>query len=315
MGAGVGRLATVFFYCLPAGGQTASGFLRARPERGRRGQGRMNERSGWSASLDERPYRLDPAGAATHAVVLRYHQAWRRHDIEALLALFHPWVEYTDFFQGRRIDPGELREYLLASMPAAGDETQLYCDRLRVDGDTAFLQYQVTLRGTRGLLSFRACEALTVRDGRIVRVDEHAALLGQREAPAAGARPRMTVSRLGLSARQLGLLARDIQQYFRQNQPYLDPDLDMPQVAAATGYTRNQISFFLNQVLGCSFYQHLNRLRLQHLLAQLEGVDAGARIDELAREAGFRSLSTFYRCFREETGLSPKAWLARRAAG
>ncbi|MDF3935622.1 nuclear transport factor 2 family protein [Pseudomonas citronellolis] len=275
----------------------------------------MKQDNGWSTGLEEQHYRVDPAGAATHAVVMRYHQAWRRHDIDALMALFDPQVEYNDFFQGRRIAPAELRDFLLAGMPASGDENQLYCDRLRVDGDTAFLQYQVTLRGTEGLVSFRACEALTVRDGRIVQVNEHTALLGQREAPSGAANPRVAVSRLGLSARQLGLLAGDIQQYFEQGQPYLNPDLDMPQVAAATGYTRNQISFLLNQVLGCSFYQHLNQLRLKHLLAQLEVAGAATRIDELAREAGFRSLSTFYRCFREETGLSPKAWLERRAAG
>lgn len=268
----------------------------------------------WTTRLDEQAFRPDPASVVTHALVLRYHQAWHRRDIEAVLALLDPQVEYTDFFQGRSIAPDELRTYLQSSMPATGDENQLYCDRLRVDGDTAFLQYQVTLRGTQGLVSFRACEALTVHDGYIVRVNEHAALIGQHDAPASTGNARMAVSRLGLSARQLGQLASDIQQYFQQGQPYLNPDLDMPQVAAATGYTRNQISFFLNQVLGCSFYQYLNQLRLRHLLAQLEQADSGARIDELAREAGFRSLSTFYRCFREDTGLSPKAWLERRGA-
>jgi hypothetical protein len=86
-------------------------------------------------------------------------------DIDKLVSLFDPYVEYNDFFQGRRILPGELRAYLLAGMLAAGDETQFYTDRLRVDGDTAFLQYQITLRGAEGLTSFYACEALSVRQG------------------------------------------------------------------------------------------------------------------------------------------------------
>lgn len=274
----------------------------------------MSEEQGWSATLEGTTYQPDPASAVTHAVVMRYHQAWRRHDIEALMALFDPQVEYNDFFQGRRIAPHELRDYLQTSMPAAGDESQVYTDRLRVDGDTAFLQYQVTLRGTQGLVSFRATEAYTVRDGKIIRVNEHAALVGQPEKPASEPQPRMADSRLGLSARQLSLLGGDIQQYFQQTRPFLNPDLDMPQVAAATGYTRNQISYFLNQVLGLSFYQYLNQLRLRHLLGQLDGATSVTRIDELARAAGFRSLSTFYRCFREETGLSPKAYLEQKAA-
>ncbi|WP_408004956.1 helix-turn-helix domain-containing protein [Pseudomonas triclosanedens] len=244
---------------------------------------------------------------------MRYHQAWRRHDIEALMALFDPQVEYNDFFQGRRIPPAELRDYLLGSMPAAGDESQIYTDRLRVDGDTAFLQYQVTLRGTQGLVSFRSSEAYSVRDGLIIRVNEHAALVGQPKHTASEPQPRMAGSRLGLSARQLSQLGGDIQQYFQQSQPYLNPDLDMTQVASATGYTRNQISYFLNQVLGLSFYQYLNQLRLKHLLDRLDEATSMTRIDELARAAGFRSLSTFYRCFREETGLSPKAYLEQKA--
>ncbi|MGE8064046.1 helix-turn-helix domain-containing protein [Pseudomonas sp. NPDC089569] len=262
-------------------------------------------------SLGTETFRQDPASAQTHALILRYHQAWRRRDIDTLLTLLDPQVEYNDFFQGRRIAPHELRDYLLSSMPAAGDETQHYVDRLRVDGDTAFLQYQVTLRGTQGLVSFQACEALTVHAGKVVRVNEHSTLVGQQPTIASTPSSRVASSRLGLSARQLSLLASDLLQYFQDQQPYLNPDLDMAQVAAATGYTRNQISFFLNQVMGCSFYQHINQMRLRHLLGQLENVVTTTRIDELARAAGFRSLSTFYRCFREETGLSPKAYLER----
>mgnify|MGYP001550941014 CR=1 FL=1 len=264
-------------------------------------------------SLGTEPFQHDPASAQTHALIMRYHQAWRCRDIDTLLTLLDPQVEYNDFFQGRRIAPHELRDYLLAGMPAAGDETQHYVDRLRVDGDTAFLQYQVTLRGTQGLVSFQSCEALTVLAGRVVRVNEHSVLVGQQNSTRSKSASRVASSRLGLSARQLSLLTSDLLQYFQEHQPYLNPDLDMAQVAAATGYTRNQISFFLNQVMGCSFYQHINQMRLRHLLGQLENVITTSRIDELARGAGFRSLSTFYRCFREQTGLSPKAYLERSA--
>ncbi len=273
----------------------------------------MNVEAGWSTNLGTETYQPDPESAATHAVVMNYHRAWRSRDIDALLALLAPQVEYNDFFQGRQIPQAELRDYLLSSMPAADDETQIYTDRLRVDGDTAFIQYQVTLRGSQGLASFRACEALRVRNGRVVQVDEHATLVRQMNALSKVTTARGPVSRLGLSARQLGQLAKDLQQYFEQRQPYLNADLDMSQVATATGYTRNQISFFLNQVLGCSFYQHINRLRLHCLLSQLADVSSTQRVDELAKAAGFRSLSTFYRCFREETGLSPRAYLERQA--
>ncbi|MNR30850.1 DNA-binding transcriptional activator FeaR [compost metagenome] len=62
-------------------------------------------------------------------------------------------------------------------------------------------------------------------------------------------------------------------------------------------------------MLGQSFYQYVNQARLQHLLQLLQTAVLPVRIDELAFNAGFNSLSAFYRCFRQHTGLSPKAYL------
>jgi len=80
------------------------------------------------------------------------------------MALYHSAIEYNDFFQNRTIDYSQLRDYLAASMPVGSEEFQVYTDRLRIDGDTAFLQYRVTLNGSEGLVSFRTVEALSVRD-------------------------------------------------------------------------------------------------------------------------------------------------------
>lgn len=252
----------------------------------------------------------DPQTAATRDVVMRYHLSWKARDIDAVLALYHPEVQYNDFFQNRCMGRDALRDYLHATMPSGPEDFLEHNDRIRVDGDTAFIQYAIRVAGGG---TFRASEAITVRDGLIWRINEYA-LLVQPAAPAGKAESqRPAASRLGLSARQLGMLARDIEEYFQRSQPYLDPALDLHQVAGATGYTRNQISYLLNQMLGQSFYQYVNQARLQHLLKLLESAVAPVRIDELAFSAGFNSLSAFYRCFRQHTGLSPKAYLKQLA--
>lgn len=248
--------------------------------------------------------------AATREVVMRYHLSWKARDIDAVLALYHPDVEYNDYFQNRCLHRAELGDYVRATMPSGPDEYLEHSDRIRVDGDTAFIQYSLRL-GHSG--TFRTSEAITVRDGLIWRINEYALLI-QDKREAGDRLQRPAASRLGLSARQLSLLARDLEDYFQHSQPYLDPALDLHQVAAATGYTRNQISYLLNQMLGQSFYQYVNQARLDHLLAQLEQGPASPRIDELAFAAGFNSLSAFYRCFRQHTGLSPKAYLKQLKA-
>lgn len=276
----------------------------------------MDDDIHWPAQLETAPYPSGTANIHTQTVMMNYYQAWWQRDIDWLLSLFSPQVEYNDFFQGCRIAPDDLRDYLYACLSKSTEETLHYIDRLRVDEDTATLQYQTPLSGSDNRAVICCCEVVTVRDGLIIRVNEYASLLSQRKTPQEDARQRVTIQRLGLSARQLSIMTNDIQQYFSQQRPYLNPELDMTQVASSTGYTRNQISFFLNQVMGCTFYQYLNRLRLRHILTQWDSDPSPLpRIEDASKAAGFHSLSTFYRCFREETGMSPKSYLQQKISG
>ena len=246
---------------------------------------------------------------ATGETVLRYHLCWKHRDLDGVMALYHPDVTYNDFFQNRVMLLDELREYVQSSMPRAPDEALEHSDRIRLDGNTAFIQYRMTLRGSQGLVSFRASEAITVRDGLIWQVNEYASLVHETAAsPARQGSLRPAVSRLGLSARQLSYMAQDLQTYFERQQPFLDPELDLQQVARACGYTRNQMSYLLNQVLGQSFYRYVNQARLRHVLAAMDAAATPAKVDEMAFAAGFNSISAFYSCFRQHTGQSPKAY-------
>lgn len=245
---------------------------------------------------------------ATGETVMRYHLRWKHRDLDGVMALYHPDIQYNDFFQNRVMGLDELREYVRDSMPRDPDEALEHSDRIRLDGNTAFIQYRITLRGGEGLVSFRTSEAITVREGLIWRVNEYATLVHEQASSKAARNLRPAVSRLGLSPRQLSFMAEDLQQYFQRQQPYLDPELDLQRVAKECGYSRNQISYLLNQVLGQSFYRYVNQARLQHLLAALDAATPPLRIDELAFAAGFNSLSAFYSCFRRHTGLSPKAY-------
>ncbi|WJN57774.1 helix-turn-helix domain-containing protein [Pseudomonas sp. SO81] len=245
----------------------------------------------------------------TRETILRYHLSWKHRDLDAVMALYHPDIEYNDFFQQRTMHLADLREYVENNLPRRPGELLEHVDRIRIDGHTAFIQYRFALQGGERLASFRTGEAITVRDGLIWRINEYATLVHEARSGGEGGSSRPATSRLGLSARQLSLLAQDLQDYFHKHRPFLDPELDLQQVAAATGYSRNQISHLLNQVLGQSFYRYVNQARLQHLLDGLAAGSDPGRVDELAFAAGFNSLSAFYKCFRERVGMTPKAYL------
>lgn len=242
---------------------------------------------------------------ATLTTVQAYHQAWKCRDVQAILALFHSDIEYHDFSLNQVFNAVSLPAYIQANMPKLGQEALIHTDRIRVDGDTAFIQYELIMKGT----SFRSSEAIKVADGKVIRIHEYGVLVSNHHA---GSTKPTSQNKLGLSARQLATLSQDIQQYFNENKPFLNSELNLQTVADATGYSRNQISYLLNNVIGQSFYQFVHDARVNHLLSIIESKDSLPPFDQLAFDSGFNSTSVFYKHFKRVTGLSPKAYLKSR---
>lgn len=249
--------------------------------------------------------------AATLKVVLDYHMAWKNRDIIEIMDMFHPEVEYADFFINRIMGIKEIPSYIQNCLPRRPGENLTHTDRIRVDGHTAFIQYKLTMREA----SYRCSEAITVKNGKIFRIQEYGVLIpADKTEQEPEAVDRSAISRLGLSARELANLSQDIQQYFNDAQPFLNSDLCLQQVADKTGYSRNQISFFLNKVAGQSFYQFVHQARIEYLIEKIKQETTPCNIDKLAFDAGFNSLSAFYKHFRRITGMSPKAYLKSHLA-
>ena len=165
----------------------------------------------------------DAESRATWEVARRYHE-WRARDAEAALALFHPEIEYCDFYRNLTLAHADLPAYLAESMPHGGKESLRHTDRIRVDGDTAFIQYRVIRLASSGkLVGFQGGEAIQVRDGLYRR---------RARIPHAGAFERGTGRRSNwLNPQRLARLLADLQAYFAEQRPYLDCELSLGQVA------------------------------------------------------------------------------------
>ncbi|GAB3098820.1 helix-turn-helix domain-containing protein [Aestuariicella hydrocarbonica] len=237
--------------------------------------------------------------AATRQIVQQYHECWKAHDIEGILALYSPDIEYYDYFANVRIPLEELRDYIELSLPRSKASAIRHNDRIRADGDTAFLQYTYTREQSDGrVLTYQNAEAITVRNHKIIRINEYASLIQE----AAAEQTTGTLQRLGLNDERCQILADEMADYFQQQKPFLDPQLTLADVAENLGYTRNQISFVLNQHIGQSFYDYINSARVVHFLErELQGVN----LTEAAYSTGFSSMSTFYKFFKRHTGQTP----------
>jgi len=264
----------------------------------------------------------------TLLTVERHNAAWARGDVAAVLALYHPDMQWVDHFAGTRYQGAALHQHIRTTLERSALELLRYQDRVRVDGDTAFLRYEETVRrpGGAALMRYSACDWVRVQDGLIVEIHEYALPMAPRPPSrqstttqtgqdaktdtTADATPSHAASKIGLSPRALGFLLNDLAEYFMHGQAYLQAGLSLQQVATATGYTRNQISYALNQGLGLSFYRYLGELRVRHLLQH--GPPPRCRdMEELAQALGFRSLSALYSNFRRVAGQTPAQWWAQ----
>ncbi len=93
---------------------------------------------------------------------------------------------------------------------------------------------------------------------------------------------------------------------------YLNPTLSLAELAAHTGLAPRVISFTVNHGFGCTFSDWVNAARVGAVQQRLRSPADVARLSLLgiAFEAGFNSKTTFNRIFKEQTGQSPREWLA-----
>ena len=105
------------------------------------------------------------------------------------------------------------------------------------------------------------------------------------------------------------LLARIIE-LVETERLYLNPNLKLTDVANVLAVHHKAVSACIN-AQGCTFNQWINDYRLRHaknLLQQMPDM----KISTVALESGFANERTFFRVFKEATGMSPKEWAAQQ---
>lgn len=94
--------------------------------------------------------------------------------------------------------------------------------------------------------------------------------------------------------------------YFCEN-----PQLTLQELADELNTNRTTLSACINKELGTTFYDLINRVRLEYAESLLRDASLKLTQDELAAKAGFNSLSTFLRAFRKKYEMSPNEYRAR----
>ncbi|WP_299869214.1 AraC family transcriptional regulator [uncultured Roseobacter sp.] len=110
----------------------------------------------------------------------------------------------------------------------------------------------------------------------------------------------------GLDPRTLARIAARIETAMTRDQLYQNPDLSLWDLADKIGAKRHYVSQALNEELGRSFFDYVNKHRVEAAKAQLRATDDS--ILAITYDVGFNSRSVFYRAFRDEVDMTPSQY-------
>ena len=107
-------------------------------------------------------------------------------------------------------------------------------------------------------------------------------------------------------AESMGQWLAQVRGVMSDEQLYLLPDLKVDDVARRLGTNRRYVQQAMNEELGMTFSEYVNRLRVDYAERVLQQ-EPGITVEELGQRAGYATKSTFYRNFARFKGYRPKA--------
>lgn len=104
--------------------------------------------------------------------------------------------------------------------------------------------------------------------------------------------------------------AREMEEYLRSSEIYVNPYLSLKDVAKATGISSKNLSKSINGILGKNFFDLVNGFRVEKSMALLKAKkEKGLTLETIAEQCGFNSRITFNNAFKKVTGLSTSEWI------
>jgi AraC-like DNA-binding protein len=97
-----------------------------------------------------------------------------------------------------------------------------------------------------------------------------------------------------------------------QEQPYLDPEINIRKLGRLMQTRHELISEVLNTGLNQNFFDYINRYRVEEFKLQcLNREKKHLSIMGIAHECGFNSKAAFYRAFNKFEATSPTSWISK----
>ncbi len=114
------------------------------------------------------------------------------------------------------------------------------------------------------------------------------------------------------ASQNFAVLATQLKQLMADEKPYLTPNLSLRDLAEKMGISDKNLSMIINNELKVTFYDLVNAYRVEAAKTKLLSSDLEKyTITGIGKMCGFSSKSSFYRVFKNETGVTPLNYIKR----
>jgi ligand-binding sensor domain-containing protein/AraC-like DNA-binding protein len=119
-------------------------------------------------------------------------------------------------------------------------------------------------------------------------------------------RKKLRYSKSPLNREKADEINRRLTDYLQSEKVYLESDLSLHKLAARLGVRPNYLSQVINQFHNRNFFEFINMYRIEEAKRLL--AETTLKIEAVAYDSGFNSLSTFNSAFKKFTGSTPSAY-------
>ena len=98
-----------------------------------------------------------------------------------------------------------------------------------------------------------------------------------------------------------------LEQWMQSKKPYLNPDFRLLDLGQVLPLNRTYLSHFIHSEYDCTFYQFVNRYRIEEA-KRMKMENPEMKIWEVSAYCGFSSPTVFSRTFTNITGMTPSEW-------
>ena len=247
-----------------------------------------------------------------------YFDAWNKHDALGVAKHLTKDGIYCDVRENARSTQDELIANPSEFFADNQHRYELVGEILTGENTIAF-QYQMMVFDQQQTSTIvNGAEFMTLHGDAAITIMDYYDIPGEKRSPhVANLRSASTqkskYAKSGLNDQQLAEYKIRLEKVMHAQQAYLWSNLTLPKLADAVGCSANHLSQVINAGFGMSFFDYLNRHRIERAKTLLMQRDMrSSSILNIAFDVGFNSNSAFYAAFKKCVGQTPAQYRQSR---